>query len=117
MLGNVKIKITDEMSAILREKDAQSQPVLLGIRPEHMSIARHDEEGAVHAKVDVTEMMGSEMHMHLNVDGQDVVVRVPTIDLDERFRGGVGSISEIDFKFSAALIHLFSEENGNNLLV
>ena len=57
------------------------------------------------------------MHMHLTVGGQDVVVRVPTVDLDARFRGGVGSVSEIDFKFPAALIHLFSKENESNLLV
>ncbi len=116
VLHGVTIPLAAEMSIRLAEKHIAEQDVVLGIRPEHMSIATHDETGAVHAVVDVSEMMGSEMHIHLNVEGQDVVVRVPTVDLDEKFRGGIGYCTEIDFKFPAALIHLFSKEDERNLI-
>ncbi len=115
-LHGVRIPLTAEMSVRLAERHILEQDVIMGIRPEHMSIATHDEAGAVHAVVDVSEMMGSEMHIHLNVEGKDVVVRVPTVDLDEKFRGGIGYLSEIDFKFPSALIHLFSREDEKNLL-
>ncbi len=115
LLHDVSIPLPAEMSMKLAEKHTPEQEVVLGIRPEHMSIATHDEVGAIHAVVDVSEMMGSEMHIHLSVEGKDVVVRVPTVDLDEKYRGGIGYLSEIDFKFPAALIHLFSKEDEKNL--
>ena len=116
VLHGVRMPLTAELSIRLAEKHTPGQDVVMGIRPEHMSIATHDEAGAIHAVVDVSEMMGSEMHIHLNAEGQDVVVRVPTVDLDERYRGGIGCLSEIDFKFPMALIHLFSKEDERNLL-
>ena len=117
VLNGVSIPLDAGMSGRLSEKGIEEQDALLGIRPEHMSIAAHGEPGAVHAVVDVTEMMGSEMHIHLSTGAADVVVRVPTVDLDEKFRGGIGRCTEIDFKFPPALIHLFSKEDERNLLV
>jgi len=108
--------LTAEMNAKLYNKGVDEQDVVLGIRPEHMSIATHNEISAIHAVVDVSEMMGSEMHIHLNVEGEDVVIRLPTVDLDEKFRGGIGYCTEIDFKFAPSLIHLFSKEDEKNLL-
>ncbi len=116
ILYGVKIPLTDEMGGRLKKKAICDQKIILGIRPEHISIAAKGETGAVSAFVDVCEMMGSEMHIHLNVEGKDAIIRVPTIDLDERYRGGIGSLAEIHFKFSPALIHLFSKETEENLL-
>ena len=116
ILNGVNIPLEAGMSAKLLEKSIEDQAVLLGIRPEHMSIAAHGETGAVNATVDVTEMMGSEMHIHLDVNEKDIVVRIPTVELDEKFRGGIGCCTQIDFKFPPALIHLFSKEDEKNLL-
>lgn len=116
LLHGVAIPLTAQMSAALLKKGIEEQDVILGVRPEHMSLAIHDEPGAVHALVDVSEMMGSEMHVHLLLEGQDVVLRVPTMDLGNQLRGGIGHLSEIDFKFPADLIHLFSKEDEINLL-
>ena len=116
VLNGVNIPLNADMSGKLQAKGVEDRDVVLGIRPEHMSIASHDEPGAVTAAVDVTEMMGSEMHIHLVAAAKDVVIRVPTMDLDESFRGGVGRCTEVDFKFPPALIHLFSTEDEKNLL-
>ncbi len=116
-LCGVTIPLDAEMSAGLRKKNTEEQDIVMGIRPEHMSIATHEEAGAIPAKVDVSEMMGSEMHIHMSVDKQDVVVRVPTVDLNEKFRGGIGYCAEIHFKFPPALVHLFSKEDERNLLL
>ncbi len=117
LLGDVKILLTQDTSAKLLEKGAEEQDVTLGIRPEHMSIASHTDEGAVRATVDVTEMMGSEMYIHLSVGGKDAVIRVPTMEVDERFRGGVGLLKEIHFKMAEPMIHLFSKKDERNLLI
>jgi len=50
-------------------------------------------------------------------NGKDAVVRVPTVDLNKEYRSGIGYLTEIDIKLPAELIHLFSKETGENLLL
>lgn len=116
-VNGVSLPLTAEMNAKLDEKGERDQSIILGVRPEHMSIATHAEQGAIHAAIDVSEMMGSEMHIHMKAQEQDVVIRVPTIDLDEKYRGGIGCNSEIYFTFPAKLVHIFSKEDNSNLLI
>lgn len=116
LLNGIEIALTAEMNAKLAQKGMGNQNITLGIRPEHMSIAAQDEEGMIRAKVDVSEMMGSEMYLHLNVNEKDVVVRIPTIELDLKHMGNIGYGTELGFRFPAELVHLFSKEDGLNLL-
>ena len=62
-------------AARLLAGDVNSQPVKLGLRPEHLSLT--EEDNAVYAAVDVSEMMGSAVHIHVSACGQDVVIVVP----------------------------------------
>jgi multiple sugar transport system ATP-binding protein len=105
-LYGLKIGLTEKMNSLLSEKNTNKQKIKLGIRPEHLSLARQGEEGALTADIDVSEMMGSEMHMHLSVEGKDVVIRVPTIEMEKYF-DETGNRSSISFLFPSALIHLF----------
>ena len=116
ILQGVTIPLTVEMNRSLSQKATGSQNIKLGVRPEHICIVRHDEAGAIPAAVEITEMLGSEMHLHLNAAGQEVVARVATLELSERFFGGIGSLSEIHFNFPVATAHMFSAEGGANLL-
>ena len=55
--------------------------VTVGIRPEHIAFAAAPGSDTVSSKVDVSEMMGSEVYLHVNAVGRDVVLRIPTTDL------------------------------------
>jgi len=111
----LKIALTQGMNDMLLSKDVGPQDVTLGIRPEHMSLVRPGSEGSVSATIDVSEMMGSEVHLHLSLTGKDVVIRISTIDLDE-YKKNTGNASQISFIFPSALIHLFSKEDERNLI-
>ena len=115
-LQGVTIPLAEEMSKRLSEKGTEEQEITLGVRPEHMDIALHNAPGAISAKVDVSEMMGSEFHLHVDVGGRDTILRVPAMELPEKYRHGIGSCAEIHFSFRAELAHLFSREYENNLL-
>jgi len=63
-------------------------------------------------EVEVPEMMGSFVHLHLNTLGRDVIVIVPTLDLkDNSLRIG----SKIRFTFAPNAVHVFDPESGKNL--
>lgn len=61
-------------------------------------------------------MMGSEIHLHLSCNGKDIVVRVPSTDLEASQRSGFAYGTEVDLELSEDLIHLFDPETQENLL-
>ena len=101
--------LTDEQSKALCDKGVDSRTVIAGVRPVHVTL---DEEG-IAAKVDVSEMMGSELHLHMRAGGQEVVAVVPTIALEEQT---VTNGSEVTFTFQSKLLHLFDPETEENLI-
>ena len=114
-VGGAKIPVGAEIAAGLNKKGYVSADVLVGIRPEHI-LLKAEGEDVIHGKVDVSEMMGSEIHLHVAAAGKDVVVRVPTVDLDSKNRGGFAYGSDFNFTFRADQIHLFDPASERNLL-
>ena len=113
-VGGVTIVPSEEKQARMLEQGVQSQPITLGIRPEHVSIVDSGEK-TLSGVVDVSEMMGSSVHLHLNSLGQDVIVIVQTADVDKERRDELKAGHEISFTFSGDLIHMFSKEDESNL--
>ena len=114
-VGGAKIPVGAEIAAGLNKKGYVSADVLVGIRPEHI-LLKAEGEDVIHGKVDVSEMMGSEIHLHVAAAGKDVVVRVPTVDLSSANRGGFAYGSDFNFTFRADQIHLFDPASERNLL-
>ncbi len=108
--------LSKKIQGALAAKNVSSQPVKLGIRPEHIRLEETAGAHAISSKVDVSEMMGSEIHLHVDANGKDVVLRIPTTDLAEEYRGGISYGTEILFTFRDDLIHLFDPDSGSNLL-
>ncbi len=106
-LEGVKVELDAEKEARLLAKDVQSQTVTLGVRPEHTQLSK---EG-VPAKVDVSEMMGSSVHLHVSAAGRDVIIIVPTIDMEGNYKIG----DQVHFSFTGNVAHVFSKETEKNL--
>ena len=106
-LSGVKVELDEEKTTRLLANDVQSQSVTLGVRPEHTDISH---EG-VSARVDVAEMMGSSVHLHVNADGRDVIIIVPTIDMKGNYNIG----DTVHFTFDGKVAHVFSKETDKNL--
>ena len=108
VLGNEKVELSAEKEARLLANNVQSQDVTLGIRPEHTELS----DKGVSAKVDVSEMMGSSVHLHVSAEGKDVIIIVPTTELlSDQFKMG----QEVHFTFSGNVAHVFSKETEKNL--
>ena len=113
-VGNVSIPLDDSLQKALH---GPSQEVVLGIRPEHIRFAAAGTPGALTGTVEVSEMMGSEYHLHVACNGQDVVLRVPTMDLPAELRSGITYGAEMSFTFRPDAIHLFDPASEKNLLL
>ncbi len=115
-VGEAVMVLADKAQKLLTEKDAGDMDVVVGVRPEHITFATVAGSHTISSKVDVSEMMGSEVYLHVNAVGKDVVLRVPTVDLPEEHRAGIPYGTEINFTFRPELIHLFDPKTERNLI-
>ncbi len=104
-----KVVLSEGQQKALKAKGQKSCPVVLGIRPVHMTL----DEGGFTGKIEVSEMMGSELHLHMNVDGADVVAIIPTVGIDLEAHS-IGKT--VRFSFKPELMHIFDVNTGKNLL-
>ena len=107
VLSGVKVQLDEKKTARLLKNNVQSQPITLGVRPEHTNIS----DTGVPAKVDVSEMMGSSVHLHVDADGRDVIIIVPILDMEDNYNYG----DLVHFTFNGNVAHVFSKETDKNL--
>ena len=102
-----EVALTAEQNAALA--GTEEKEIIVGLRPVHVKVGT---EG-IAAKVDVSELMGSELHLHLTTAEGDMVAVVPTADIntDDYTRG-----SSVNFSFDPKLLHLFDKETEKNLI-
>ncbi len=114
-VGDAVVVPSAEKQARLAAQDVASQPITLGIRPEHISLASGDAATLV-GTVDVSEMMGSSVHVHLDSLGQDVIVIVPTTEIEGPYQDHFFAGAKVEYAFGGNVIHMFSkDEQGTNL--
>ena len=85
--------------------------VVAGVRPVNVVIS--DDGAGIDAVIEVAEMMGSEMHLHMNASGTEVIAIVPTLnmDIDEMSAG-----TKLKLKLQTEAMHLFDAETEESLI-
>ena len=106
-----KIVPSEDKQENLRKHDVKPMDIVVGARPEHITLK--EVEGAMmEGSVDVSEMMGSSVHIHLNTGNHDSIIIVPTLDLGGQ---SLAIGSKVRFTFAPNVVHMFDKETGKNL--
>ncbi|MCI8807909.1 MAG: ATP-binding cassette domain-containing protein, partial [Oscillospiraceae bacterium] len=108
-VSGLKVALSEAKQKALAAKNVPSQDITLGVRPSHVALA----DNGISATVDVSEMMGSEVHLHANANGKDVVIIVPTVDLSGNHKETFGYGAKISFTFSGNVCHVFGKDGKN----
>ena len=113
-----KIKVSGKKAEMLKQKGIASREVILGVRPEHFVLSDSTAPGAIPCKIVVNEMMGSELHLHVvEENGDKLIVRIPTVSLDDDQRKALGYGATIYVTFESKVMHFFDTETEQNLLI
>ncbi|MBQ5739949.1 MAG: sn-glycerol-3-phosphate ABC transporter ATP-binding protein UgpC [Oscillospiraceae bacterium] len=112
-VGGAIVELSEDKQARLAAKNVAPQAVTLGVRPEHITLPAS--ENAITGTVDVSEMMGSAIHLHLNALGKDVIVIVQTMGLTPEQLDGFKTGKDVSFSFTGDVAHVFDPETGKNL--
>ncbi|MBR3474094.1 MAG: sn-glycerol-3-phosphate ABC transporter ATP-binding protein UgpC [Oscillospiraceae bacterium] len=113
-----KIEVTGLKGQKLAEKNVPAGEIILGVRPEHMVLANEKDANVIPATLEVNEMMGSELHLHVYTeDGTRLIVRVPTIGLEHEDRESLVNGKKVAVTFEGKVMHFFDPETEKNLLL
>ncbi len=112
-----KIEVTGEKNGLLADNGVRDMEILLGVRPEHISLVYEEREDAIPCTLEVKEMMGSELHLHVvSEEGTHWIVRVPTIDLNQEQRDMLIIGAKLYITFEGKAMHFFDPETEKNLI-
>ena len=110
-----KIEVDGQKGQMLAEKGVAEQELILGARPEHIVLTK--ESNGIPCTLEVNEMMGSELHLHVYTeDGTRLIVRVPTLDLTVEERESLVSGKKLNITFEGKVMHFFDKETQDNIL-
>ena len=115
-IGETVFPLSPEKQKEFEEKGIEPRSVIVGIRPEHISLCRDASRPHISATVDVSEMMGSSIHLHANANGKDVVTVMQTVDLPAELRSGFSYGDTVDLTFDTGLMHVFDPETEKNVI-
>ena len=110
-LANLTVELSDEKQKALAANGVEEQEIVLGVRPEHITL----ENNGVDAVVDVSELMGSSVHLHVTAMGRDVVVVVSTMNMTGAEVAALSTGAAVKFNFPGHCCHVFNKETGINL--
>ena len=110
-LGGVVVELSADKQEKLSANNVEEQEITLGIRPEHISL----DSAGVAAKVDVHELMGSSIHLHVTALGRDVVMVISTMNMTGAEIAALSAGADANFIFPGNCCHVFSKETGINL--
>ena len=110
-LGGYTVELSEEKQAALAKNNVAEQDVVLGVRPEHVVL----EDTGIDARVDVHEMMGSTVHLHVTAMGRDVVLVISTMNMTGAEVAALSMGAQVKFGFGGSVCHVFNKETGINL--
>jgi len=110
-VGGMTVELSEEKQAKLAANNVEPQDIVLGVRPEHIELGATGITG----KVDVSEMMGSSVHLHVSALGQDVVMVVSTMNMTGAEVAALANGNPVTFNFAGHVCHVFNKETGVNL--
>ena len=110
-LAGYVVELSEDKQAALAANNVEEQEITLGVRPEHLSL----ESEGVDAVIDVHELMGSSIHLHVDALGKDVIVIVSTMNMTGEEVDALASGVGVKIGFPGNVCHVFSKQTGINL--
>ncbi|MBX2838226.1 MAG: sn-glycerol-3-phosphate ABC transporter ATP-binding protein UgpC [Gammaproteobacteria bacterium] len=106
--AGLQVKIGEVAFALPGNKDlSDGQPVVIGIRPEHLSLTSGEQSSAIPITLNLVETLGSEALLHATVGGQPMIVKTETL-------GDITHLSEVDQVYAPiSFMKVFDAESGS----
>ena len=110
-LAGHTVVLSEEKQARLEANNVQEQEIVLGVRPDHLTMG----ETGIETKIEVNELMGSSVHLHVDIAGKDAVMVVSTMEMTGAEVAALRAGCPIKVDFLGSVCHVFGKESQVNL--
>lgn len=112
---NLSFEISPETANMLAESwvAAPATDIVVGIRPEQIYLTEENTLGAFNGTIEVSELMGSTVHLHVRTEDGIFVLIVPATEIAKR---DLKINDQVWFKFEDNAVHLFDKDTQGNLI-
>jgi multiple sugar transport system ATP-binding protein len=73
------------------------------------------DDNGIEATIEVNEKMGSSVHLHVNIQGKDVILVVSTMNMTGAEVAALKAGATIKIGFAGKVAHVFNKETEVNL--
>ncbi|MGI6713803.1 MAG: ABC transporter ATP-binding protein [Bacilli bacterium] len=105
-----KLELPPKTVARLKRNKELKEEIIIGARPEYIDIIPAKDSFV--GKITVSEMMGSEYHVHCLIDSKKIIIRTPVKGNSDEVINLIEKNETIPFQFNLDEIHLFDKESG-----
>ena len=105
------VELSAEKQEALKANNVEEQEITLGVRPEHLGLV----DAGIDSVIDVHELMGSSVHLHVNINGKDVIVIVSTMNMTGAEVDALTAGTSVKIGFPGNVCHVFNKTTGINL--
>ncbi|MBQ8786295.1 MAG: sn-glycerol-3-phosphate ABC transporter ATP-binding protein UgpC [Oscillospiraceae bacterium] len=117
-VNGAEVAVPEYINEALAKRDIVPEKITLGVRPENLIICDDNTPNSIKADVKVTEMMGSEIHIHaVYAEGKKIILKVQIADMDDQEQVDLLKRTTLSFTLRERTINLFDSEDGRNLAV
>ena len=106
------VELSEDKQEALAANNVEEQEIILGLRPEHITLGAGE---GVNAVINVHELMGSSVHLHVDTCGKEAIVIVNTMDMTGAEVAALSAGVAIKLNFGGNNCHVFGKETGVNL--
>ena len=114
LLG-VRLPMLQETQRRLLQNGIQSCEVTAGVRPEDVCLAVENDAYRIQADLDVSEMLGNEVLLHMRAGEENFIIRIPESESGRLTQTNATQIP-LELAVSRNKIHLFDAETKQNLV-
>ena len=115
LFHRLRLELPINKQVPLKIKEIEPREITIGIRPDHIHLSSGG--SAIPAKIDVSELLGNVIHLHISIDGENAVLVLPISDSSEDMHTMFPYGSDISVEFNLNFVHLFDMQTGQNLLI
>ena len=114
--GKAVVEIDGKQIEIPGASASEERKVIVGIRPEHITVCSETDDGALRATVEVNEMMGSEVYLNISdAKGRKGIIRIPTTEMSREELAKLTGGATVFYNFKGRLCHVFDAESEVNI--
>ena len=114
-LGGYTVPVVEEANGRMQRGGVKSGSIILGLRPDSLVLEQSDACPLAH--IDVVEMMGTNVHLHLEYKGNKIILVTQSRDENHHLKMDYEIESAIHFSFLPQAMYLFDSETGKNLVI